>query len=158
VGDILFFAAAVILIGVFQTRGHVRGESLPPLQLESLDGARVDLSNLKGQPTLISFWAPWCGVCGATSKNVSRAMHWAGTSGRVVSIALSYRDRAQVEKYVIENSVDYPVWFGPDELEEKLHITSFPTIYFVDRQGRISGSAVGYTTTLGLLFRLWWNA
>lgn len=85
-------------------------------------------------------------------------MHWAGSRARVVSVALAYQDRGQVERYVHENDVDYPVWFGNDELAARLNINSFPTVYFVDREGRISGSAVGYTTTLGLLFRLWWNA
>lgn len=85
-------------------------------------------------------------------------MRWAGVRARVVSVALAYQDRAQVQSYVGENDVDYPVWLGNDELATRLHIDSFPTVYFLDRQGRISGSAVGYTTTLGLLFRLWWNA
>ena len=144
----------VALIGLWQTRDHARGVPLPDLTLASLDGRAVRLSSLTGKPTLIAFWAPWCSVCRSTSDNVSRVAKLAGARVQVVSIALAYDGRPAVEHYVQSNGVDYPVLLGDDALAAQLHVTSFPTFYVLGADGRIAGSAVGYTTTLGLLWRL----
>ena len=53
------------------------GAEVPPLELRSLDGDQVALSDLQGQDTLLLFWNPGCGFC--------RSMHddllaWESTS------------------------------------------------------------------------------
>ena len=154
--DLAVVLALVAAIGAWQTRGHVRGVPLPAEALTSLDGRTVSLQSLAGKPTVLAFWAPWCGVCKASSDNLSRAAHLLGSRAQVVSIALAYNDRGQVERYVHDGAVDYPVLLGDDALARTLNVTSFPTLYFVGADGTISGSAVGYTTTLGLLWRLLW--
>jgi thiol-disulfide isomerase/thioredoxin len=154
--DLAAVLLVVALAGLWQTREHPRGVTLPPLTLQRLDGAPVALQSLTGKPALLMFWAPWCAVCRATSDNVSRVMKLAGAHAQVVSIALGYEDRGAVERYVRDRGADYPVLLGDEALARPLSITSFPTFYFVSADGRISGSAVGYTTTVGLLWRLLW--
>jgi hypothetical protein len=48
------------------------------------------------------------------------------------------------------------VLLGDDTTQAAFAVTAFPTYYFVDARGRVTGSAVGYTTTLGLLWHLLW--
>lgn len=153
--DALMLLVVMAVISGFQTRHHVSG-LVPAFRLPTLDGKTVASADLLGKPAVLVFWAPWCGVCQAETDNVSRAMRWAGERGRVVSIAAGWSDVKQVEGYVQRNRVDYPVLLGGDEQAEAFHVEAFPTAYFLDEKGRIKGSAVGYTTTLGFLARLLW--
>jgi thiol-disulfide isomerase/thioredoxin len=124
--------------------------------LQRLDGPPVHSTDLVGKPTLIAFWTPWCPVCKVESRNLSWAQRLVGDRARVLSIATGYDDVGAVRRYVRDHGVDYPVLLGGDDQARDFHVQAFPTVYFLDAQGRVKGSSVGYTTTLGLLARLLW--
>jgi len=152
--DALLVLAVVTGAGLWQTRGHLGTGTAPALALRSLDGQPVSLEGLRGKPVLVAFWAPWCGVCSAQSDNLARARRWAGDRAHVVSVAAAYGDEAEVRAHVGAKGIDYPVWLGGDEATRAFRVEVFPTIYFLDAQGRVKGSVAGYTTTLGMLGRL----
>ncbi|HEX2691923.1 MAG TPA: redoxin domain-containing protein [Kofleriaceae bacterium] len=145
----------VVLAGVsrWQTRRHLRGE-VPAFTLPALDGPPVALRELTGGPTLVVFFAPWCSVCKATAQNVRWAAGLAG-GARVVSIASNYGDAAAVRAYTQEHALPSPVLLDDGSAATAFHVSAFPTFFFLDARGRVDGSTVGYTTTLGLLARLW---
>lgn len=152
--DALALVGVLSGVGLWQTRHHVRGEA-PAFSFPLLDtGAQVSRADLGGKPTLLVFWAPWCTVCKAESQNVSWVRSLVGAHANVVSVVSSYQSRAEVQAYVREHAVDYPVLLGDEATAAQFAVEAFPTVYFLDAQGRISGSAVGYSTTAGLVLRL----
>lgn len=147
--------ALVAAVGAWQTRRHLSDAPPPAFTLPVLDGAgTVSSTSLSGKPTMLVLWAPWCSVCKAQSGNVNRVQQWVGARARVLSIALAWEEKSSVEAYVREGGAEYPVLLGTPGLETAFHVEAFPTVYFLDDTGRIKRSATGYTTTLGMLWRL----
>jgi thiol-disulfide isomerase/thioredoxin len=145
---------AVLAVGAWQTRRHVGGLA-PDFTLTPLGGgAPVTRSSLAGRPVLLVFWAPWCTVCKAEARNVGWARRLAAGRAEVVTVALGYRDPAEVEAFVREQGLEGPVLLGTDATQAAYAVDAFPTAYMLDAAGQVRHSVVGYTTTLGLLLRL----
>lgn len=151
--DAILVLALVLLVSAYQTRKHLRG-AMPALQLRATSGETVTLDSLRGKKALVYVWAPWCGVCSVESSNVARVRSLVGERARVVSIVAAYQSADEVQRHIASQQIDYPVLLGDDALERTLHVSAFPTVYFLDEQGRITRSVTGYTTTAGLLARL----
>ena len=144
---------ALWAIASFQARDLPEGPA-PAFSLKTLDGHTVSNASLRGKPTLLVFWAPWCGVCRAMSQNVSWIARLEGDRANVVSIASDYQNVEQIRDYVSEHEVDYPVLLGGRTALRSFGVHSFPTLFFLDEQGKIRRAVIGYTSTLGMLLRL----
>ena len=151
--DGLMFLAIIGAAGLWQTRGHLSGPA-PAFSLQTLSGQTVSLESLKGKPVLQAFWAPWCGVCKTESRNFSWVKNIVGDRFHVLSVASGWEDVSQVKGYVAQNGVDYPVLLDVVQLSSQFRVEAFPTVYFLDSEGKVKRSAVGYTTTAGLIARL----
>lgn len=149
--DLGLIFVIVLVVGVFQTRKHLRGTA-PSLPLSTLDGKPTSLEAYKGKKTLVYLWAPWCGVCKAESQNVAWVNGLVGQRANVISIATAYEKVDDVRAYV-KDGVGYPVLVS-ETADRAFKVSAFPTVYFVDATGKITSSATGYTTTAGLLLRL----
>ncbi len=153
---------AALVVGVFlaasawQSRGLLGAGIQPALAAQDLGGRPVSLADLRGKPALVAFWAPWCGVCSAQSDNLGRVQRWVGARAGVVSVATAYGDEAEVRRHVADKGIDYPVWLGGDTAAHAFRVEVYPTVYFLDAEGRVKRSVSGYTTTLGMLWRLLW--
>lgn len=145
-------------VHAWQTRGLVpTGEAVaaPALRLPDLEGREIDLEAFRGQPTLVYFFAPWCGVCAASAGNLERLARWRAGAVRVVLVALDYESAGEVAAYVARHGLSMPVLLGDRDTRKRWRVPGYPTYYVLDGDGQVRRRDFGYSTTAGLLLRTW---
>ena len=143
-------------ITAYQSRNLVEsGRQIPEIHLQTAEGESEPMVDPEAGRTLLYLWAPWCGVCSAENGTVQWARSILGEDVAVRSIVFDYRDLEHVRQSIDEKGIDFPVLLGNRRVRDQFNVGAFPTFYVLSSDGRVVGSSVGYTTTLGLLYRSW---
>jgi len=119
----------------------------PEFVLASTAGDSLRFSSLKGKVVLVDFWATWCGPCKAEIPHLVALYGKYKDKGlEVVGIADDPSEHDRVAPFVQEAGIPYPVVYGEPEVGQGYGgITGYPTLFAVDRQGRIAHKFFGYT-------------
>jgi peroxiredoxin len=149
--------AALLILGVttWQARHLLdKNTDAPQFELESLSGKRVSLSDYKDKKVVLYFFAPWGTVCNYSSSNLV-ALRNSKTEDElaIIAICLGYEHRSEVKRFADEHHLNMPVLLGTQRVSDSYKITSFPTVYILDKNHRIYSKTVGYTTEMGLRLR-----
>ncbi|TMC73167.1 MAG: TlpA family protein disulfide reductase [Chloroflexi bacterium] len=72
-GSVLMLSLAWGLQHAAMTRPTVVGNAAPRLAIETLNGGRVNVSDLRGRPVVLDFWASWCVACAEDLPTLSSA-------------------------------------------------------------------------------------
>lgn len=145
--------AVVLLLALraYQKRDMPSGEA-PSFSGTDLQGMPVSLSDYRGKPLLLHFWATWCGVCKVEQHNVDAVAR----DFPVLSVASQSGDTDEVAAYVREHGIEPRVVLDQDGvLARRFGVRAYPASFVIDAQGEIRHVEVGYTTEMGLRARLW---
>jgi len=78
------------------------------LEFQSLEGAPVRMSDWRGRPLLLNFWATWCGPCVVEMPLLDRfAREQPPTGWRVLALAVDQPD--PVRRFIAERTLTLPV-------------------------------------------------
>lgn len=121
-------------------------EKLPEITMPDTQGVSHRLSEWKGHPLMVNFWATWCDPCRREIPLLKRLRkERSGESLEIVGIAVDFRDA--VIQYTHSIGIDYPVLVGEKDGIAAIDAfgmeSVFPFTVFADAQGRILTVKVG---------------
>ena len=117
-----------------------------PFTVRSIDGRTLRLSELRGRPVILDFWATWCVPCRASMPLLSTMQGRYASRGLFV-MGLSVDDGMpqDVQRFADRLHVRFPVAMASEGiLDDYGPIRSIPTTIFIDRRGHIVRRVVGY--------------
>ena len=126
------------------------GESLskgaPDFTLPAVDGSMVSMSDYSGKVVLVDFWATWCPPCLEMIPILSKLHKKYSDKGLVIlGVSLDNEGLGMLGTFVHENMIPYKVVMGDKKIGRAFGgVSSIPTLYLVDRDGRLVRKLTGY--------------
>lgn len=126
--------------------GARMGQAAPDFVLNDMDGKPLRLSDFKGKPIFLNFFASWCQNCRAEMPDVQATWEANKNKGLIVlEVNLTNQDLvSDVAAFVKEFGLTMPV--GLDEkgsVTSLYHVGPIPASYFINRQGILSAVQIG---------------
>jgi peroxiredoxin len=102
--------------------------------------------------TVLYFFAPWCQVCHYSIENL-QAIYDKTENLDVVAIALDYASKDEVEAFIAEHHLTFPVAYGNEYIKGSYKIKAYPSYYVLDKNNKVTAKSMGYSSETGLLLR-----
>jgi len=155
-----FIAAALIAVAVvlgpmpprFESSGNAQvvrssGSSVD-FSLRDLDGHVTKLSQYRGHPVVIDFWATWCGPCRHQIPELKKIYQRYHRSKGLVVLGIAC-DTVQgegvrsVRPFVKEFEINYPILLAETDVLDSFGVEAIPTTVFLGPDGSIVGRVMG---------------
>lgn len=127
-----------------------RAEAGADLELPLRDGGTFRLSEQRGKPVVLSFWASWCTPC---RKELPALSAFAAANPGVAVFAINVdRAQADAEKFLAQVPFRLPVAFDTaGKALGRYGVTSMPTMFLIDKGGQVALRKVGFSEEKGLV-------
>ena len=120
------------------------GKPAPDFEVQGLDGTKYKLSDFRGRPVWIFFWASWCPPCRAENPDLEAAYTGAKDSDLVMVGIDIGEDPNTVKGYATRTGLTFPIGLDlSTEIAATYRIAGIPTHYFVDRDGILRDWRIG---------------
>ena len=155
--EIIVAFALFIALSEWQARNMLTENSRPEqLMAPTLSGEYVQFPqpDAKHDKTLLYFFAPWCTICHLSIENLNTIKSQYPENLQILIVALDYQSVAEVEEFIANHDLPYPIILGDSRWARTYQIKAFPSYYITDASGRVLSRSMGYSSTLGMLARL----
>jgi thiol-disulfide isomerase/thioredoxin len=153
-------AVAILLAGLFGAFAFVprfmsdrgSGQDAPDVSAPLVANAAANertfkISDHKGSPILIDFWATWCGPCRAEAPIIDRMSQRYKDRGLVV-VGMNTSDEAgMAESWVKANHISFPIAYDDgNRAARAFGVDSLPTLVVISKSGKIAAIRQGVTS------------
>jgi thiol-disulfide isomerase/thioredoxin len=117
-----------------------------PFKMQTLDGVRTSLAEVKGKATLIVFFFPTCGYCNLALPHI-QGLHgvYSGQGLSTVWINVVPGEQRLLKEWRARHGYTVPILLGGPSVQDDYDLASTPTHYLVDAQGKVLWTHAGYT-------------
>jgi len=121
--------------------------SAPDFTVQDENGGSVRLSDMRGKPVVLNFWASWCPPCKSELPGFENVFNEMGEDVHFMMICIVDGARETIETgaaFIAESGYTFPVYFDVgQDVTAMYEIWSIPTTYFIDADGYIIAGAKG---------------
>ena len=140
----LLLLGSCVSYGQPQVPGPKVGSPAPDFTLETLEGGKLTLSQLRGKVVLVNFFATWCPACRAEMPFLQGAWEAQRDQGVEVLIVDIQEDQGIVADFMRQNGYTMPVVMDREgRVSATYKVTSLPTSFILDREGIVRAVQVG---------------
>lgn len=132
------------------TQGHIpapkQGFLAPDFSLPTIDGDSITLSELRGKPVLINFWATWCPPCRTEMPAIQNVYDdYKDQDFVVLAVNTTYQDNlGDAITFAQIRRLTFPILLDQDGGAANLYeVRALPTTYFIGANGFIQDVVVG---------------
>jgi len=125
---------------------HLRGKTAPTFVLTNLEGKKVSLSDYKGRPVLVNFWATWCGPCKVEMPWFEEfRKQYAGQGFEILGLADDVdAGKDTIAKVAQKTGVSYPILLTDGKVQTAYGgLDVLPMSFYVDRNGLVVEETAG---------------
>lgn len=129
----------------------VVGEEANKSTLKSIDGKLVNIPGEQGDVVVLYFFASWSGSCKRQTTLVEKLAEEMKEQGVVIYGLNNERNEANVQKYVEENNITFPVLMDDNKANFKHYdVTTLPAFVLIDSSGTVVQKLSGMQTEANL--------
>ncbi len=132
----------IVLVACNGGRPPRIGETAPDFTITDAQRT-VTLSQLRGKPVLLNFWASWCGPCVEEMPSLVQLQKQMGDNVTVLAVSED-ADNSAFQQFVRDHNVDLLAVRDVRQNVNGLYGTfKFPETYVIDRNGVIRRKFIG---------------
>jgi thiol-disulfide isomerase/thioredoxin len=149
--EAILIVLVLVAVRGWMQRGMLSG-SVPEFQGNLLNNEAYALLADRRRPLLIHFWATWCPVCKLEQESIQSISE----DHAVITIAMQSGEAGEVTAYMRQEQLQFPVMNDPNGvLSRQFGVRAVPSSFIIDEDNTIMFRESGFTTEIGLRFRLW---
>jgi peroxiredoxin len=144
------FAVSIIVLAVLTgcTRSDERSTvvpgNAPNFKLQDLNGKTLQLSDYKGKPVLLDFWATWCQPCRDSIPGMAKLHRDYADKGLVIlAISLDGGATEDIRTFQKQHGMTYTVLIGTEDVASQYSIRTIPMMIVIDKSGKIRKRYLG---------------
>jgi len=120
------------------------GKTAPEFTVTDIEGKQHSLSSYRGKNVLVVFWATWCPPCHKEIPHLIE-LRKEMSEDELAIIAISNEAPGTVKPFVNSKGINYSVASVAGAMLPSpfADVTSIPTAFYIDRNGRIKFATVG---------------
>jgi len=125
------------------------GSAAPKWVLADENGKEYRLSEYKDNVIVMDFWGTWCKWCIKAMPKIQELHEMYSANGlKIFGISCQEPHNADPKKFMESKGFTYQLLVQGDEVAKHYKVKGFPTLYIIDKQGKIVFSMVGYTDNM----------
>jgi cytochrome c biogenesis protein CcmG/thiol:disulfide interchange protein DsbE len=124
--------------------GNKIGFMAPDFTLPTVDNREIRLSDYRGRPVILNFWATWCGPC-RYEVPAFKAFYERYPEEEVAIIAISTQDDPDSARgYAVRDGLKFVIPVDPRGVVANMYnVRGMPTTFFLNEAGIITSIKIG---------------